>query len=128
MVKGYVDSILKSLTFADEIRLPEDGITGSKTYQNDFTEQGLSHDGHSLRELRLEKRLFKYRCSFMIHSKAFDQLPDEIRIPVLGKLHRLVTGKEDLPGFPTLSSREKERIHSILSHTHLGYQKVIAGE
>ena len=86
----------------------------------------MSHDGHSLRDLRLEKRLFKYRCSFMIYSKSFDQLPDEIKIRVLKKLHDLVTDKLSSPDFPVLSGREKERVHSILAHTHEGYQKVIA--
>lgn len=124
MLQGYVDSILKALLFADEIRLPEDGIAGSEDYQKDFHRMGVTHDGHSLRDLRLEKRLFKYRCSFMINSKAFGQLPDELKTPVLRKLHHLVTSDDVFPGFPDLSEREKQRIHSILSNTHSDYQKV----
>ncbi|MCP5537905.1 MAG: hypothetical protein H7A51_16940 [Akkermansiaceae bacterium] len=125
MLQGYVDSILKALLFADEVRLPEDGISGSKAYQKDFVAQGVHYDGHSLRDLRLEKRIFKYRCSFMIHSKAFDLLPEEIKTPVLKKLHRIVTGRETPVGYPRLSSREQGRIHAILSHTHKGYQAVL---
>jgi len=128
MLQGYVDSILKALMFADEIRLPEDGVEGSKEFQKAFAQQGIRHGGYSLSDLRLEKRLFKYRCSFMIYSKSFDQLPDEIKTRVLSKLHDLVTDKLSSPDFPRLSSREKERIHLILSHTHQGYQKVIAGK
>lgn len=125
LMQSYVDSILKSLMFADEVRLPEDGIDGSQAYREEFVGRGIRHDGHSLRDLRLEKRIFKYRCSYMIYSKAFKQLPDEIKIPVLEKLHAIVTGTDDLPGFPRLSSREKERIHSILLHTHVGYRRVV---
>ena len=124
MILATADSILKMLMFADEVELPEDGIDGSDLYRDNFTGQGLSHAGHSLRDLRLEKRLFKYRCSFMIHSKSFEQLPDEIKTPVLKKLHAIVTSEHDMPGFPSLSSREKQRIHDILSHTHDAYQRV----
>jgi len=123
MVQSYVNSILKALMFADEVRLPEDGIEGCEEFQKAFAEQGVSHSGYSLRDLRLEKRLFKYRCSYMIYSKSFDQLPDEIKTRVLRRLHDLVTDKSSSPGLPALSSREKERIHLILSHTHEGYQK-----
>lgn len=61
----------------------------------------------------------------MIHSKSFEQLPDEIKIPVLAKLHAIVTNKETPSDLPLLSSREKERIHDILSHTHSAYQAVM---
>lgn len=126
MILATADSVLKMLMFADEVELPEDGIDGSDLYRDNFTGQGLSHDSHSLRDLRLEKRLFKYRCSFMIHSKSFEQLPDEIKTPVLKKLHAIVTSEDDMPGFPSLSSREKERIHDILSYTHAAYQRVVS--
>ena len=126
MIVATADSILKMLLFADEVELPEDGIDGSDLYRDSFIGQGLSHDGHSLRDLRLERRLFKYRCSFMIHSKSFEQLPEEIKTCVLEKLHAIVTGEDDMPGFPSLSSREKERIHGILSHTHAAYQRVVS--
>lgn len=122
---GYVDSILRALLFADEVKLPEDGIDGSDAYKKSFLGQGIYHDGHSLRDLRLEKRIFKYRCSFMIHSESFQQLPHEIKTPVLEKLHAIVTSEDEVEGFPHLSSREKERIHDILAHTHPGYQHVM---
>jgi len=124
MMQGYVDSILKVLLFADEVRLPEDGVEGSRAFQEAFTREGLCHDGHSLRDLRLEKRLFKYRCSYMIHSKGFDQLPEDLKSRVLMKLHGLVTDKIQDARLPRLSSREKKRIHAILSHTHPAYRKV----
>ncbi|MGB2010876.1 MAG: hypothetical protein ACPHYF_05065 [Akkermansiaceae bacterium] len=124
-IRGYVDLVLKVLLFADEVRLPEDGIQGSAAYQESFTGQGVRYDGRSLRDLRLEKRLFKYRCSYMIHSKAFAHLPEEIKTGVLEKLHSLLTGDANFEDLPSLSSREKERIHDILSHTHKAYQEVM---
>ena len=125
MIADCVQSVLEALMFADELRLPEDGVEGSDEYRDSFMRLGYRHDGHSLRDLRLEKRMFKYRCSYMIHSKSFEQLPDEIKIPVLTKLHAIVTDREPAVGLPLLSSREKERIHDILSHTHSAYQSVM---
>lgn len=122
LVREGAQKILKTLVFADSIRLPVDGIDGSDQFEEDFKKAGVGHDGHSLRDLRLEKRLFKYRCSYMIRSKAFEQLPDPIRREVLEQLHQLVTGQATLPGLPALSSREKKRIHSILLNTHAEYR------
>ena len=127
MLQDHVHAILKVLLFSHEARLPEDGITGSRKYEQAFTRAGLGSNGHSLRDLRLQKRLFKYRCSYMIHSKAFAQLPPEIKTPVLTQLHTLLTSTQPFAHLPALSSREKSRIHSILSHTHAGYREV-AGE
>ncbi len=128
MLQGYVDSILRVLLFAGEAKLPEDGIEGSEDFQQAFTRRGVRHAGHSLRDLRLEKRLFKYRCSYMIFSESFDQLPAAIKTRVLMKLHHLLTGKERDSRLPALSGREKERIHAILSHRHPGYRKVLADQ
>ena len=126
MVGEYADKVLKTLVFADAIDLPADGIDGSDRFEKAFMKAGVVHGGHSLRDLRLQKRLFKYRCSYMIHSKAFGVLPELIRKEVLVRLHKMVTGEVGYPGMPQLSDREKGRIHSILSATHTGYRDVIA--
>ncbi len=124
IVGEHADKILKTLLFANSIELPTDGIEGSDKFVEDFMSAGASHDERSLRDMRLQKRIFKYRCSYMIHCKAFDQLPDVIRKEVLTRLHKIVTDKASYPGMPQLSSREKERIHEILSHTHEEYKAV----
>ena len=125
LVSECTQSVLKALMFADEVKLPEDGVEGSDAYRDSFMAQAHRYDGHSLRDLRLEKRIFKYRCSYMIYSKSFHQLPEEIKTPVLRKLHAIVTNQEVPADLPLLSSREKERIHEILSHTHPAYQAVM---
>ncbi|MBT8038309.1 MAG: hypothetical protein KJO21_12275 [Verrucomicrobiae bacterium] len=128
MIDGYADSILKVLLFTHEMKLPEDGIDGSEAFQQAFSQQGPRHAGHSLRDLRLEKRLFKYRCSYMIYSKSFEMLPDPIKTRVLTQVHQLVTDKKQDARFPRLSSREKSRIHTILFHTHPAYRHVAVGQ
>jgi hypothetical protein len=44
-----------------------------------------------LRELDLQARLFKYRCSYMIYSPAFDALPQQARAAVLARLREAIT-------------------------------------
>lgn len=127
MIHGYADKVLKVLLFADSIQLPTDGIDGDDTFEKDFTKRGMRFDDHSLRDLRLQKRIFKYRCSYMIRSKSFGLLPEPIRREVLERLYKLVTDQAMYPGLPSLSSREKKRIHAILSHTHDEYKKVSGG-
>jgi len=126
MIGDYADKILKTLLFANSIELPTNGIEGSEEFVEDFLKAGLQHNDHSLRDLRLQKRIFKYRCSYMIRCKGFRLLPDSIRKEVLRRLYTLVTDKASYPGLPQLSSREKKRIHEILSHTHPGYQQAMS--
>jgi hypothetical protein len=40
----------------------------------------------SLRHVDLKKRLFKYPCSYLIHSPSFDAPPDEMRAYVWQRL------------------------------------------
>ncbi|MEO1856822.1 MAG: hypothetical protein ABGY95_05585 [Rubritalea sp.] len=88
------DEILASLLFSDHAELPVDGIDGSATFLKEFHSAGLqSKDGWSLRDFRLQKRLFKYRCSYTIHSKAFIYLPDPIKRRVLTNLRQHLTGE-----------------------------------
>lgn len=124
IVGEHANKILKTLLFTDSIDLPADGVDGSDVFEEEFAKAGVSYDDHSLRDLRLQKRIFKYRCSYMIRCKAFDMLPDIIRKEVLVRLNKVVTDKGNYPGLPQLSSREKKRIHEILLHTHKEYKEV----
>ncbi len=121
LIKRRSDEILAGLLFSDHAALPVDGVDGSAAFQKDFLAAARSSkEGWSLRDLRLQKRLFKYRCSYTIHSKAFSLLPAPIKKRVLANLRQHLTGAPIL-GMPTLSSRERTRIHAILSETFKGY-------
>ena len=55
--------------------------------------------GRSLRQFDLETRLFKYPCSFLIYSEAFDLLPKPMREHLLQRLHEILTGQDTSPEF-----------------------------
>jgi hypothetical protein len=71
IVRGLVDYFV----FADEAPLPGP-IEGSSSFSAQFARSGRrdSH-GRSLRDFDLVHRLMRYRCSYMIDTAAFDQLP-----------------------------------------------------
>lgn len=123
MIQTHVSEILKILLFVDEIRLTGDGVQGSDEFVTEFRKRGKSYNQWSLRDLRLQKRLFKYRCSFMINSASFKMLPELIKTETLRQLHGILVKDATPEGLPKLSGREKERIHQILMHTHPDYQQ-----
>ncbi len=52
--------------------------------------------GRSLRELDLQTRLFKYRCSYMIASPAFEALPGEAKTAVYARLRDVLAKRNDV--------------------------------
>ena len=62
-----------------------------------FTEAGVrDRKGRSLRELDLQTRLFKYRCSYMIYSPAFDALPRAAQFAVFARLREQLTDRDTM--------------------------------
>jgi len=81
--------------FVDEAALlsPVQGVT---RFARAFAERGpRDRLGRSLRELDLQTRLFRYRCSYMIYSPAFEALPDPIRTAVYGRMREVLERRED---------------------------------
>jgi hypothetical protein len=80
--KPLVDSLL----FTKDLTLSAP-ISGTSSFATDFPRRG-SHDeaGRSLRDLDLQTRLFKYRCSYLIDTPAFSSLPIELRDVVRSQL------------------------------------------
>jgi hypothetical protein len=73
---GQADILTRYLLFADEAPLPPGGIKPDSACQADFlANRRRDAEGASLKDLDLETRMFKYRCSYMIYSPAFQGLP-----------------------------------------------------
>lgn len=118
-VQSQVEEILEELLFCEEATLGGDGVQGGDGFLEIF-EMGapFSSEGRSLREFRLYKRLFQYRCSYMIYSEAFAGLPPLIKSRVLERLREILTAKEVEGKFAHLKKSERERIVEILRDTH----------
>jgi len=117
------DEILDALLFKGETEMGGTGVEGSPQFVKAFTQKGIvSKKGKTLRTLRLYSRLFKYRCSYMIHSKAFKSLPKIVKNRVITKL-KAALSEEGLPRYSYLSKREKKTITAILTDTVKSYQE-----
>lgn len=112
-------AIASAFLFSDEVDPGGDGVEGSEKFTEMFEKCGVeSSGGSSLREFRLYGRIFRYRCSYMIHSKSFKGLPAVVRERVF---HYLREALDEESG-SHLGKRERKVIRSILEETVPGFK------
>ena len=93
--KGDLGEILNEAVayflFANEAPLASPALAGS-AFAKTFASAGpRDRKGRSLRDLDLQTRLFRYRCSYMIYSPAFDALPSSARTALLAAMRAKIT-------------------------------------
>jgi Fic family protein len=116
--KRSAEEIVEGLLFCNEAKIEGDGIEGDKAFEEAFAAQAkLSKSGKHLRKFRLYGRLFKYRCSYMIHSEAFLALPEVIQKLTFQRIHEILTAETPPEGYEHLKTKEKKTILEILLDT-----------
>ena len=73
--------------------------------------------GRSLRELDLQTRLFKYPCSYLIYSAAFDQLPSPLKVEIYRQLWEVLNSPKADSRFRHLSNADRRAIIEIVRDT-----------
>lgn len=113
---GKIDAFVKYLLFAEEVPLPMP-LKAKSEFVTWFESQG-PHDqkGRSLRQFDLETRLFKYPCSYLIYSDAFNLLPRRTKLRIYHRLWSVLKEGAPDPAF-ALPSEKKEAILQILLET-----------
>lgn len=92
-------------------------ISGTSGYAEKFSRSGLrDRRGRSLQELDLQRRLFKYPCSYLIYSPAFDGLPREMQDYVWQRLWDVLTNPNETK-FTHISPEDRRAIVEILRDT-----------
>ena len=105
------------MLFVDEPPLPTK-VTGSSGFAEDFSaREPRDSRGRSLRELDLERRLFRYPCSYMIYTAAFDALPVLAKDAVYARLWSVLSGQEQDEVYARLSRDDRQAIVEILRDT-----------
>jgi len=118
VVRGETERIVDYLLYRGEAALPDEGIAGSKEFQKAFRgNRKEDSQGRSLKDFDLQRRLFKYRCSYMIYSKAFDSLPDHLEKAVFKQLVSVLRSEARRDRFKDLSKEERATILEILTET-----------
>jgi hypothetical protein len=98
--KGDLGDILKEAVdyflFVEETPIASPVQAGSAFAKSFATAGPRDRHGRSLRDLDLQTRLFKYRCSYMIYSPAFDALPADARTAMLARLRESITDRDTI--------------------------------
>lgn len=119
-IKSAGEALVRALLFADEQPLG-DPIKGTSTFTQDFPQRGpRDRLGRSLRDFDLERRLFRYPCSYLIYSESFDSLPREMKDYVYGRLWQILNGHDDSGDFSHVKRSTRRAIIQILAETKQG--------
>ncbi len=108
--------IVRYLLFADEVPLPAGGIAGDPVFRREFGSNRRMVDGESLKDLDLKTRLFRNRCSYMVHTPLFAGMGPELKRRLQAGLGEAL-GPGGAGGFGHIPDDEKARIRKILRGT-----------
>jgi len=112
-----VNDLVDYLLFVDETPLSA-RIVGSSGFTQRFSGIGPKDSrGRSLRELDLTRRLFRYPCSYMIYTPAFDALVPEAKRAIYQRLWAILSGAEHDHRYDQLSAPDRQAIVEILRDT-----------
>ncbi len=123
-IESAGEQLLRYMLFCNEAKL-EGPIRGTSGFAEEFAARGpFDRQGRSLRQFDLNRRLFRYPCSYLIYSRAFRELPPPVKTYVLQRLHEVLRGADRSGGFDHLSATDRQAIHEILLDTHPDYAAI----
>jgi len=116
-VREAIAALVDYLLFVDEAPFAVNA-RGACGFDRRFAATGpRDRQGRSLRDFDLSRRLFKYPCSYMIYSAAFDALPAAVRMEVFSRMRRILSGEERAERYATLSAADRRAVATILRET-----------
>jgi hypothetical protein len=120
-LRSTAEALVRAMLFTGEPQL-SDTVAGTSGFAQHFSEIGpRDSKGRSLRDLDLNRRLFRYPLSYLIYSEAFDALPDVAKDFIYGRLREILTGKDTSGQFEHLSAADRTAILDILNDTKPGW-------
>lgn len=119
-IDQLAQQVVRYTLFADEVPLPPGGVPGDPEYKAAFQKHNrhaLPNNGPSLRDLDLRNRMFRYRCSYMVHTPLWQGMPAPLKQRVDHHLAAALDPNRPHPDYSYLSSVEKQTIRAILNHS-----------
>jgi hypothetical protein len=121
------EDLVEYMLFSGETKLT-DPIKGLSGFSEEFQKSGIRDPkGRSLRDFDLHTRMFRYPCSYMIYSEAFDSMPAVVKDRVYHRLWDVLSGKDTSPKFANLSADDRKAILEILRATKKDLPAYFAG-
>jgi len=111
------EELVRYLLFAGEAnwQSPIKGVSG---FAREFTAQGpRDKQGRSLRDLDLKHKLFRYPCSYLIYSEAFDSLPEPALEETYRQLWQALSGETKDKELATIPAADRRAVLEILCQT-----------
>ncbi len=110
--------LVRYILFADEVMLPPNELHVDSAFKADFLRnRRVNSQGISLKDLDLNTRLMRYRCSYMIYTPLFGGLPMELRERVYRRLSKALASDSADKEFAYLPALEKKAIRCIMLET-----------
>lgn len=120
MLNDIARQLVRYTLFANEAKLPTGGVKPDPAYLKDFLAKRTAiGNGASLRDVDLRGRLFRYRCSYLVHSPAFAALPKEIMDRIQAGMNSALREQGGPAEFNYLPPDEKRAIKAILRETRV---------
>ena len=123
-IASAAQKLVEYLLFKDEFRLTSP-VAGTSGFADEFSTRGTRDiKGRSLRDFDLQTRMFKYPCSFLIYSEAFDALPPATLDVVYARLLEILNDSSESvdDAFAHLTSADRIAIREILAETKPGFR------
>lgn len=117
LLRQSAEELADYLLFIDEAPLPG-AVHSASGFAEMFAKRGPRDSrGPSLRDFDLKTRLFRYPCSYMIYSPAFDSLPASAKSAIYARMWQILSGQARDPRYARLSSADRAAIIQILRET-----------
>lgn len=123
MIDQWTDELLDYILFIDEPTLPNPFKLSLSPFAQHFQNLEVNSSANDLlRNFDLNKRLFRFRCSYMINGKVCSGLPEEIKNVFYKKLSIVLT-RNSRNKYSHLDPKERQTIDLFLSSVNQDYQK-----
>jgi hypothetical protein len=128
VLTSETERIVEHLLFCGEAPLPAGGVRGAGEFEAAFgVNRRMDGQGRSLKDFERVTRLFRWRCSYMIHAPAFEALPDVLKDWVYRRLLEVLGAADPPEAYAHLPAAERLAVREILLATTPGLAAVWAG-
>ncbi|MDB6064088.1 MAG: hypothetical protein JWR26_296 [Pedosphaera sp.] len=111
------EDLLQYMLFRDEALL-HGPLKGTSIFARQFARIGPhASGGRSLRQFDLNSRLFRYPCSYLIYSPAFDALPGPMKEFLWTRLEQILSGNDHSPAYAAFAAPDRQAVFQILRET-----------
>jgi hypothetical protein len=119
-IDSAVEEMLKYMLFSEETKLAAP-VQGTSGFAAEFQSAGpRDSKGRSLRDFDMKTRMFRYPCSYLIYTEAFDSVPPAAKDRLYRRLREVLTGRDTSPPFARLAAGDRKAILEILLDTKKG--------